>query len=71
MQDRASMVQPHDPALGGSHVVSYNISTSKPYFIEFRLRTPANKYIEKSFSLRPIQGRTEELIGNCSKLTVQ
>jgi hypothetical protein len=59
MQDRASMVQRSDSALARSPVVSYNISTSKPYFIEFRLRTPANRYIEKSFSFRPIQGRTE------------
>lgn len=59
MRERATIVQRDDSPFAGSPVVSYSLSTFKPYFIELRLRTLANSYIEKSFSLRPIQGRHE------------
>jgi len=57
IQERASIAQSRDSALAGSSFVLYNVSTYKPYFIEFRLQNPVNNYIEKSFSFRPIQGR--------------
>jgi hypothetical protein len=54
VQEKAGLAQPHNSARA---ILHYYLSTSKPYFVVFRIHVSEDGSIKRSFSLRPEPGR--------------